>query len=439
MKQIHKIFNTALIIITGSLIITCSGDDQQRPQQMNRSVIPSVEAVEARYGSLPLVEHFSGNVRSENQVALFPEISGRIVEVFVNDGDLVKKGQKLVQLDSRQLEQQLQQARAGARINAAQLKQAQANLKQLESQLNRLRQLAEKDLTSAAELEQLEAQMASAEANVELANAQLEQSNSLIQQRENELEKTTIVAPISGTVGARNAEVGMQVSTNTQLFLIGDLKKFKIEIVLTENMLNRITVGQTAHIQVQDREGNPKIIEANISRISPFLNEVTRSTIAEIDVQTDTDLLRPGMFVPVDVLVGESQQATLIPVSALYTDPTTGEEGVYVATSLGSEIQPAEDDTNNAEAPSVMTEPTDVEFKPITVLARGRMEVGVAGIESGQWVVTVGQDLLAEGRSQARIRAMSWDRIYQLQLLQREDLLQEVLQEQGENASNVTL
>ena len=438
MKDIQRLLTFALIAIAGT-VVSCADSNQNRPQNMGRSVIPSVEAVEARYGSLPLVEHFSGNVRSENQVALYPEISGRIVQVFVNDGDYVEKGDKLVQLDARQLEQQLQQARAGVKISAAQLKQAEAQLTQLEAQYRRTRQLAERDLTSDLELEQIEAQMASAQADVELVKAQLEQSNSLISQRENELSKTTITAPISGTVGRRNAEVGMQATSGTQLFLIGDLKRFKIEVVLTESMLNRISIGQTAQISVQDKTGKPKTIEAKVSRISPFLNELTRSTVAEIDVQTNTDLLRPGMFVPVDILVGESEQATLIPVSALYTDPTTGEEGVFVASSLGSEIQPAEEDSNNTGAPSVMTEPTDVEFKPITVLARGRMEVGVAGLESGQWIVTVGQDLLAEGRTQARIRAMSWDRIYQLQLLQREDLLKEVLQEQNENASNVTL
>jgi hypothetical protein len=135
------------------------------------------------------------------------------------------------------------------------------------------------------------------------------------------------------------------------------------------------------------------------------------------------------MFVPVDVHFGESEQATLIPTSALYTDPNTGEEGVYVAPNAGSEIPLRIDDVN-------LSQPTGVEFIPITVLARGRMEVGVTGIESGDWIISLGQDLLSEGREQARLKAVSWEHVTQLQSMQREDLLEQVMrQRNGNNAS----
>ena len=232
----------------------------------------------------------------------------------------------------------------------------------------------------------------------------------------------------------------MQANTGTQLFLIGDLTKLKVEIILTENMLNKIQVGQSARIIVENGDGQKVPINAKLSRISPFLNEITRSTEAEIDVDNVNGLLRPGMFVPVDIFFGESQQATLIPVSALYTDPTSGEQGVFIASSLGSEIKPVSDTSNNgAVRPRSMTEPTPVQFKPVDVIAQGRMELGVNGLESGQWIVTVGQDLLSEGRTQARIRTMSWERIFQLQQLQREDLLKEIMQERDGAQNNVTL
>ncbi|MEX0610211.1 MAG: efflux RND transporter periplasmic adaptor subunit [Balneolaceae bacterium] len=441
MNFTHTLFKATFLSLLGFGFYSCSGADE--PTQDNRNtVIPAVEAVQARYGSLPLVERFSGNVRSENQVALFPEITANVEQVFVENGESVEKGQKLVQLASTQLEQQLQQAKAGARINAAQVKQAKSRLTELESEYRRTKQLAERELTSQLALEQIEAQMASAEADVELAEARLDQSESLVAQSENQLSKTIVRAPISGTVGQRNAQPGMQASPNTQLFLIGDLSRLRVEIVLTEAMLSRISVGQTARILLEDRNGEAQTIEGKLTRISPFLNPVTRSTEAEIDVENQNNLLRPGMFVPVDVHFGESDQATLIPTSALYTDPSSGEEGVYVATSLGSEIEPTTRTDSNGTTntpPTTMTEPTQVEFRPINVLARGRMEVGVGGLESGQWVVTVGQDLLAEGRTQARVRTMTWDRIFQLQLLQREDLLREVLQERTNKDSNVTL
>lgn len=439
MEKILSANKIMLLAIIAFMFGACTESDTNTDQRQENLVIPSVEAVQARYGSLPLVERFSGNVRSENQVALYPEISGVIEQIFVQNGAYVEKGDKLVQLNTSVLEKQLQQAEAGFKIANAQLKQAKAALSEVQNEYRRIKQLEEKDLTSEVEVEQIEAQLLSAEADVELAEARLDQAEALVNERTDELNKAVIRAPISGTVGQRNAEIGMQASTNTQLFMIGDLSRLKVEIVLTENMLNRIQVGQTAQILVEDRNGDQQVIDAELSRISPFLNEVTRSTEAEIDVNNEGGLLRPGMFVPVDILFGESEQATLIPVSALYTDPSSGEEGVYVATSLGSEVEPVSDTSNSSEGPGAMTEPTQVEFKAIDVLAEGRMELGVSGIESGQWIVTVGQDLLSEGRTEARVRAMSWQRIYQLQNLQREDLLNEIMQERDTESSNVNL
>lgn len=442
MKKLNNTFRQITAITLLIALSACSNSEQERENNRDRSnaVIPSVEAVQARFGSLPLVERFSGNVRSENQVPLYPEISGIIEEVFVKDGMYVEKGTKLVQLKKDVLEKQLQQAEAGYKINNAQLKQANAQLAEVQSEYKRTQQLAEKNLSSQLEVERIQAQLLSAEADVELAEARLEQAASLVEERKDEIEKSVIRAPVSGTVGQRNAEVGMQASQNTQLFLIGDLDKLKIEIVLTESMLSKIKVGQSARIII-DNEGQGKTaINAELSRISPFLNETTRSTEAEIDINNKNDLLRPGMFVSVDIFFGESEQATLIPVSALYTDPVSGKQGVFVASSLGSEIEPVSDSSESGNASSrSMTAPTPVQFKVIDVLAQGRMELGVRGLESGKWVVTVGQDLLTEGRNEARIRTMSWERIFQLQQLQREDLLKQIMKERESSPNNVAL
>tara|TARA_R110000868_G_scaffold383578_2_gene650589 strand:+ start:1302 stop:2603 length:1302 start_codon:yes stop_codon:yes gene_type:complete len=419
-----------ILIVLVFILISCSSssEDTQENKPQGNTVIPAVEAVQARYGSLPLVERFSGNVRSENQVPLFPQINAKVSAVFVENGDYVKKGDKLIQLEDEQFRQQLVQADAGLNINNARLKQAEARYSELKSRYDRTKQLADKNLSSTSEIEQLDAQLISADADVELAKAQVSQSKSLVEERKEALARTIVRAPISGTIGQRNAQVGMQVNGNTQLFMIGDLTKLRVEIILTETMLNKISIGQTAHILVEDYEGNDRVIEAKLSRVSPFLNEITRSTEAEIDVENQNGWLKPGMFVPVDVLFGESEKATLIPISAIYTDPTSGAEGVFVASSMGSEIEPA-NDSNNGNSLDPLTEPTPVQFKLINVLARGRMEVGVGGLESGQWVITLGQDLLGEGREQARIRTVSWDKVIGLQMLQREDLLKQALQE----------
>ncbi|MFH5830982.1 efflux RND transporter periplasmic adaptor subunit [Halalkalibaculum sp. DA384] len=432
--------STTVALVAVFFVVSCSDEASQgNSDSPTNSVIPAVEAVEARYGSLPLSERLSGTVIAENQVELYPEISGRVAEVLVSNGGEVQKGDPLVRLDDTQYREQVQQAEASYRISNARLKQARARLRQLEAEYKRTKTLADRDLSSELEMETLEAQMASAEADVELAEAELERAQSTLEEQKEMLQRTVIRAPITGSVGQRNAEVGMQVGTGTHLFTIGNLGDLRVEVVLTEDMLNRIEIGQTAEIMAPTRDGQTEIIQAELSRISPFLNPVARSTEAEIDVSNEKGLLRPGMFVAVDILYGESEQATLLPTSALYTDPQTGEEGVYVATTLGSEVEPVESTPDDSGNPAPLTEPVDVEFKVIDVIAEGRMELGVAGVEPGDWVITVGQHLLTGGRRQARVRTSSWERILTLQGYQRNDLLQEVLNTQQQSPQQPTM
>lgn len=391
----------------------------------NNNSVPSVEAVQAQFGALPLEERLSGIVRAQQQVEITPRISAPIEEVYVQNGDLVERGDPLVRLRDNEYRERLRQAEANLRINKAQVRQAEASLKEAESQVRRQRVLAEQDLSSEIELERLEAQLESAEASHELALAQVEQAESNVAEQEDALAQTVIRSPITGTVGRKNAEVGMQANTGSRLFTVGDLNDARVTVSLTERMLTYIQTGQNVRVH-SDNLGD-KILEGQVSRISPFLGAGSFSTEAEIDISNTADILMPGMFVTVDIFYGESEQATIIPLSAIYRHPRTGETGVFVAPDFGAEVEPVEEiDSSN---PPPLSDATVTEFVPINVIARGRESAGVTGIQSGDWVVTVGQNLLINNEAgTARIRAVSWNRIMDLQQLKPRDLLREVME-----------
>lgn len=388
---------------------------------------PAVEAVQAQFGSLPLEERLSGTVRSDNQVAIYPRISAPVEEVFVENGEAVEADDPLVRLEDRDYRERLQQAEASLRIAQAQARQAEVRLNELQSQLRRQRTLAERDLISASELESIEAQVAGAEADYDLAQAQGDQAQSIINERKTELSRTVIRSPISGVVGVRNVEVGMQVDTGSRLFTVGDVTQSKVLVSLTESMLRYIQTGQTA--KVFSESLGDTVIYGEVSRISPFLQEGSFSTQAEIDVPNPEGDLLPGMFVTVDIMYGESEQATLVPISAIYRHPRTGIEGIYTAPGFGSEIEPVTE--VDSDDPPPLSEPTELEFKPVQIIAKGRESAGVVGVNSGDWILTVGQSLMV-GRQEnvARIRAVTWDRILSMQRAQPQDLLLQVLEEQ---------
>jgi multidrug efflux pump subunit AcrA (membrane-fusion protein) len=226
----------------------------------------------------------------------------------------------------------------------------------------------------------------------------------------------------------------MFVTGSTPLFTIGRLEKMEVDVPITQEMLTRIRAGQTAEIRSESL--GDSVIRAEVSRVSPFIEPGSFSAELQIDVDNAGGALLPGMFVTVDVLYGESEQATLVPKSAIYEDPATGAIGVYTAPSIGLEI-PLEMPAEGSEEMPSMTPPTPAEFQRVEVLAEGRHVVGVEGIDPGSWVIVVGQHLVAgrgasagEGPPRARVRPISWERLLELQGLQREDMLRQFMEKQ---------
>jgi len=382
-------------------------------------VIPAVEVVEARRGALPLEERLTGRVSARNQTEIYPEVAAPIVQIYVDNGDYVNEGDPLIQLRDAEYVERYEQAVAGLEIARAQTRQADANLEALQNQLRRVQELTARQLETTSTLENIQVQVDVARANVDLRKAQENQARSQLEERRLQLWNTTVRAPISGIVGQRNAERGQMVSSNSRLFLIGDMDEVRIEVLITERQLNFIREGMTANLYSEN--WSDVMLESRISRISPFLDSNTLRTQAYIDMSNPSGLMRPGMFLNVDVLYGESAEAVLIPNSAIYRHPRTGVEGVFVMTPPpSSEFRPvAEIDGAPAVSP-----PVAVEFVPVDVIASGRMATGVRGVRDGDWVVTVGQNLLVGNVTEARARLMDWERMMQLQRMQSRDIFE---------------
>jgi RND family efflux transporter MFP subunit len=400
--------------------VGCGGSETPAP---SAGPPPSVEAVQARAGALPLVERLSGVARAANQVELRPEIAGVVEAVLVRSGDPVRAGQPLVRLRDDTQREQVAQAEAALRLAEASAREADARRGELEAQVVRTRTLASQELVSALELETREAQLVALEAAAAQERARVEQARATLEERRAALARTVVRAPVSGRVGRRLVETGARVDSGTLLFVLGSLDRLIVEIPLTEGMLAYLEEGQPARLT--SRAMGETVLEATLSRIPPVLAEGSFSTIGEIDVLNEGAPLRPGMFVNVEIFYGESRTATLVPTGAVWEDPRTGDRSVFV-------VRPAPDDARSLESATALSErPLPVERRPVDVVAEGRDSIGISGVEQGEWIVTVGQHLLAEeGVETARVRPTTWERVVSLQSLQREDLLRGFLEKQ---------
>jgi RND family efflux transporter MFP subunit len=398
--------------------------------------MPAVEAVEIMYGSFPLEERLAGSVRARNQTEIFAEVSGTIAEVFVDDGDRVEAGEALVRLRDRDFEERVRQAESGLQVAEARVRQAEANLARVNANLGRVEAIVERGLGTGAELDTARADAISANADLALAQAQRNQAASVVEERRTELEDTLIRAPIQGIVGTRNAEVGQQANSSTSMFTIGDIERMQVDITLTQQMLARIDTGTPVNIYADTAPDD--VLEALISRVSPYLHPVTHTTNAEIHVDTHDGRLRPGMFVTVDVLYGQTEQASLVPNSAIYQHPRDGRIGVFVA-AIEEALRDPEVSEQTPLGPLQLEEPlgpVSVLFVPVNVVARGRATSAISGAEPGQWVVTLGHRLLANAdNQQAVVQPTPWQHILDLQQMQSRDLLDVIRNKQEQNAA----
>jgi multidrug efflux pump subunit AcrA (membrane-fusion protein) len=216
----------------------------------------------------------------------------------------------------------------------------------------------------------------------------------------------------------------MLAGPSTALLTLGQLDSVRVEILLTDRMLADIAEGQRTEILL---EGT--MLSAPLARISPFLHPVSHTTEAEIDLANPGHRLKPGMFVTVDVFYGESEEATLVPLSAVYESPTLGLTGVYVAEA---ELPAAP--TEETRDPRYLSLPVPFRFVPVEVVAEGRMEAAIRPVEEGVWVVSLGQNLLGSEEASARVRPVGWQRVERLQNLQREDLMRELVESKAAGA-----
>lgn len=425
-----------LALLAGALLLlpglSACGDSASGGPGRSGMSVPAVEVIQARLGALPLRERMSGTVRAANQVTLYAEISAPVERVAARNGDYVQTGAPLVYLRDKQFQDQLRQVEAALQIAQADAKRTEATLNEIRTRLARTRQLAEREFESDQEVQILEAQTAAAEAAHDQAVARIAQAEANLEEQREAVRRTVVRAPVSGYVGQRNVEVGMRVDPSRALFTIGDFSRVRVDVSVNDRMMNRIEPGQTALITVEDAENGDHVIEAEVSRISPFLASGSFSAAAEIDVENPDRALRPGMFVAVDVLYGESEQATIVPEAALYEDPNTGILGAFVATSLRSETPVEEPETYDPQNPPALVGPTPVSFRPLDVVARGGGLAGVVGVEPGDWVLTVGQHLIRslDGTGQVNARPVPWARVAELQRLQDRDLLLRFMEKQ---------
>ncbi len=333
---------------------TKSGGGKAGPTAGNAPNAPvPVEVFEVRSSTVQEDLSAVGSLRSNESVMLRPEVAGRISKIGFRDGQVVKRGQLIVALD--------------ASVNQAEVAQARAEFDLAQSNLKRVEDLASKNFVSSSAKDQAASSVQVSEAKLKLAEARLA--------------KMDILAPFDGMVGIRNVSVGDYVKDGTDLVNIEEIRTLKADFRIPERYFTLLRVGQKAEVTADAVPGEK--FAATLDAINPRVDASGRSLELRALLGNANARLRPGMFVRVRLILGERQNALVVPEEAIVPAGTE----FFVFKLAGDKAQRVAVKTG--------------------VRRDGQVEI-VQGLSVGDRVVTSGQQRL--GRDGQTVRVSTADK-----------------------------
>jgi RND family efflux transporter MFP subunit len=236
----------------------------------------------------------SGPIVVENQVDVAAQREGVVVQILVEPGTRVRKGQLLAKLDDRQVVADLEGARAKTLSTEADLNNWKAEAKVLESDLQRARKMWDAQLITEEQFEHTRFKAEADQWDVKRVEQLLINVRDSERSLQLELEKTQITAPFDGIVARRYVRVGQTVVRNERLIWVTATGPLRVRFTLPYRFLNQLRVGQPVAVTVTD--GNPAIEHAaRVIQMSPVVDAAS-GTIEVLAELTDTaPELRPGM------------------------------------------------------------------------------------------------------------------------------------------------
>ncbi|MFP4844159.1 efflux RND transporter periplasmic adaptor subunit [Winogradskyella sp. PE311] len=279
----------------------------------------------------------TGKIQPEVEVKISSEVSGEILELPFKEGQEVKKGDLLVRVNPDLIQSAVSRSQASYQNVRAGLEQAEANLKQAKADYDRSKTLFEKGVISKADWDRAIATFETAEAGKSSAYYSVQSAAATVNEAKDNLTRTTIYAPMSGTISMLNVElgervVGTQQMAGTEILRVANLNNMEVEVDVNENDIVKVSIGDSTIVEVDaylKKEFKGVVTEiANSAAGNLAADQVTNFKVkVRILEESYRDLtegkpdtyspFRPGMTATVDVITKTRKDAISVPISAI--------------------------------------------------------------------------------------------------------------------------
>lgn len=299
------------------------------------------EKYKPSYGSITESVYASGIIKSENQYNVFANVSGTIKEIHVKEGDLVSKGSPLISISNDISRYNLENAQLNAQFSdfgsnqnklndAKKFEELQFSKLKLDStMLERQKSLWNQDIGTKVELEQKELNYKNSLLSYQSAKVKYEdlkrqialsanQSKNLLNISKKMESDFTIKSEINGMVFGLQKEIGEMIGPQTPLAIIGNPNIYILEMQVDEYDIFRIEIGQTVYIKMDSYKG--KVFEAKIRKISPIMNERTKTFLVDAEFTQKPEKLYPFNTFEANIVIKTKEKVLLIPRNLLVND-----------------------------------------------------------------------------------------------------------------------
>lgn len=215
--------------------------------------VKTVAVRETTSGGQQILLNASGYVTARREATVSSKVTGKVIEVFVEEGMKVETGQVLARIDASNVQASLRLAEAQLAAARSALNETQVRLQEADRELRRVTQLASEKIATSADLDRADASLKSLQARLEQQTAQVTVSEREVALWQQQLDDTTVRAPFAGVVTAKNAQPGEMISpmsaggsfTRTGICTIVDMNSLEIEVDVNESYINRVQSGQS--------------------------------------------------------------------------------------------------------------------------------------------------------------------------------------------------
>ncbi|HEV7733172.1 MAG TPA: efflux RND transporter periplasmic adaptor subunit [Candidatus Binatia bacterium] len=328
------------LLLSGALVSGCGGDAADATARDEAAPTRKVRMVQSVAGTLPRTIPATGTLAAEDEVVLNTKVAGRLDQLPVDIGTAVRTGDTVAVLDLTDFhlrEEQAQTALAQARSRlgvpldgsdddvapeqTALARQTRAVLEQARLQRTRLADLWKDGILSRAELDAAEADYRVAEARAQESIEEVGNRRAVVAERrtqlsiaQQQLADATLRAPFDGVVRERHLSVGRFLAVGEPVVTIVRMHPLRLRLPVPEREAASVQMGQRVELRA---EGSEAVYAGTVVRLSPSVNEATRTLLVEAEVPNPEHALRPGAFASAEIVVHPAEDAVLIPAGAV--------------------------------------------------------------------------------------------------------------------------